>query len=174
MLTGKKDEDIPIPTNESGVWQSFSLFAMNPTLTPILSWDLIFNPSILQYSCILGLSIKAVHLLRPTLVTVLSPREKISLSEEAATLERGSHFVMPVSNFFNPMQIESNRCELNAGYFASVSNKRDGDNSLYTSLFVQYGDSAVNLLCSEMQKKKVKWTEITSKCVKYLCKFLIY
>ena len=63
---------------------------------------------------------------------------------------------MPVSNFFNPMQIESNLCELNAGYFASSSDKRDGDNSLYTSLFVQYGDSALNVLCSENRTREVK------------------
>ena len=144
-----------MPTYESDEAQSFWLFAMNPTLTTSPLRVFIFNPSVLQFGCILGLSIKAVQLLRPTFVTILSPRAKISLSEEAATLKRGSHFVMPVSEFFNPMQIELNRCELNAGYFASSSDKRDGDNSLYTSPFVQYGDSALNVLYSE------KWKQIS-------------
>ena len=141
-----------MPTYESGVTQSFSLFVMNPTLTPIRVLNFKFNPSVLQYGSILGLSIKAIHVFRPRLVSILESRENISLNEEAATLKRGSHFVMPVSNFFNPMQIESNRCELNAGYFASSSDKRDGDNSLYTSPFVQYGDSALNVLYNEKQR----------------------
>ena len=143
-----------MPMNESGVEQSFSLFAMSPTLTPILLWDFMFNPSVLQFCCIFGLSIKAIHVIRPTLVTILSPRAKISLSEEADTLKRGSHFVVPVLRFFNPMQIEWNRCELNSGYFASSSDKRDGDNALYTSSFVQYEDSALNVFWSEKQKQK--------------------
>ena len=85
---------------------------------------------------------------------ILSPRTKISLNEDADTLKRGSHFVVPVLMFFNPMQIESNLCELNAGYFASSSDKRDGDNALYTSSFVQYEDSELNVFCSKKQKQK--------------------